>query len=89
MTPLTELGIKRAEEASANPILKDYQIIVSSSYTRALQTAAIISKNIGVKIKVEIDLHEFIPDKTFQVKGEEENKLLYKEFQIDEKPLQY
>lgn len=80
MAPLTELGIKQAEEVSWNPFLENCQIIVSLPYTRALQTAAIISKNTGLDIKVEVDIHEFIPDKTFQVKGEEENKILHKDF---------
>ncbi len=80
MAPLTELGIKQADEVSFNPLLKGCQVIVASPYTRALQTAAIISKNTGLDIKVEIDIHEFIPDKTFQVKGEEENKILHKDF---------
>ena len=47
MAPLTELGIKQAEEVSLNPLLENCQVIVSSPYTRALQTAAIISKKIG------------------------------------------
>ena len=34
----------------------------------------------SLNIQVEIDLHEFIPDKTFQVKGEEESKALHKDF---------
>jgi len=80
MAPLTELGIQQAEEVCANPLLRGCQMIVSSPYTRALQTAAIISKNTGLDIKVEVDIHEFIPDKTFQVKGEEENKRLHKDF---------
>ena len=80
MAPLTELGIKQAEEVSLSPLLKGCQIIVSSPYTRALQTAAIISRNVELEIKVEIDIHEFIPDKTFQVKGEDENKVLHKDF---------
>ena len=80
MAPLTELGIKQAEQVSVNPLLKDCQIIVSSPYTRALQTAAIISKNTRLDIKVEVDIHEFIPDKTFRLKGEDENKLLHEEF---------
>jgi len=80
MAPLTELGIRQAEEVSRNPKLNGCQIIISSPYTRALQTAAIISKNTGLNIKVEVDIQEFIPDKTFQVKGEAENKLLHKDF---------
>lgn len=80
LAPLTELGIVQSETASMNPRLKGSQIIVSSPYTRTLQTAAIISKNTGLDIKIEIDLLEFIPDKTFQVKGEAENKELHKEY---------
>ncbi len=80
MAPLTALGIAQAKEASKSPLLQGSQIIVASPYTRALYTAAIISKNADLDILVEIDLHEFLPDKTFRVKGEEENSKLHKEF---------
>jgi len=78
--PLTEKGIQQAIEVSSHPSLEGCQIIVTSPYTRALQTAAIISKNTGLDLRVEIDLHEFIPDQTFQLKGAEENKLLHEDF---------
>ena len=80
LAPLTDVGIKQAENVSLDSRLAGCQIIVASPYTRALQTAAIISKNTGLDIKVEMDIHEFIPDKTFQVKGEEENTALHKDF---------
>ena len=80
LAPLTSQGIRQAEAVSSNPLLKDCQLIVSSPYTRALQTAAIISKNTGLPIQVEVNIHEFIPDKTFQLKGEAENKALHKDF---------
>lgn len=80
LAPLSELGVRQAEDASLSPLLNECQVIVSSPYTRALQTAAIISKNTGLDIKVEVDIHEFIPDKTFQLRGEEESKLLHKDF---------
>ncbi len=78
--PLSPLGRQQAEAVSADPLLQDGQVIVSSPYTRALQTAAILSRNIQKEIRVEVDLHEFIPDKTFLVKGEEEDYLLHKDF---------
>lgn len=78
--PLSPLGVQQAEAVSADPRLHGAELIVSSPYTRALQTAAILSKNTGIPITVEIDLHEFIPDKTFQLKGEAENKALHKDF---------
>lgn len=78
--PFTELGIQQAQTVSADPRLNGAQLIASSPYTRALQTAAILSKNTGLDITVEIDLHEFIPDKTFRLKGESENRALHEDF---------
>ena len=39
---------------------------MSSPYTRALQTAAVISRKTGLEIKIETDLHEWLPDLSFQ-----------------------
>ena len=51
-----------------------------SGYTRALQTAAVISKSTRLELAVETDLHEQIFDKTFMVKGAEEAKALNLDF---------
>ena len=80
LAPLTDLGRQQAAQAADSPLLKGCQLIVASPYTRALQTAAIISRIAGLDLQVETDLHEFIPDKTFQVKGEAENAALHKDF---------
>ncbi|MBQ2954221.1 MAG: histidine phosphatase family protein [Clostridia bacterium] len=80
LAPLTDLGRQQAAQAAADPRLKGCQLIVASPYTRALQTAAIISRKTGLDIRVETDLHEFVPDKTFQVRGEAEDRLLHKDF---------
>lgn len=80
MAPLSEKGKRQAREVSSSTLLDKSQIIISSPYTRALQTAAIISKNTGLEIHVEVDLHEFIPDKSFQLLGEDENRKLHKDF---------
>jgi broad specificity phosphatase PhoE len=77
---LTQEGIKQADEVSRDPLLCGSELILSSPYTRALQTAAIISKNTQLDIIVEIDLHEFLPDKTFQYKGKEESDMLHTDF---------
>ena len=68
---LTENGILIAEKASHDSRLDDSDIIVSSPYTRALQTAAIISKNRQLNIKIELGIHEWIPDLTFGFCGKE------------------
>ncbi|MBP5660313.1 MAG: histidine phosphatase family protein [Lachnospiraceae bacterium] len=78
--PLSELGIAQAEETARDERLKNADIIVSSPYTRALQTAAIISRETGLKIKVETDLHEWIPDKRNRYATTEEAIALYEEF---------
>ena len=77
---LSKIGIEQVEKTAKDQRLKPAQIIVSSPYTRALQTAAIISRETGLKICVEVDLHEWIPDKTNQYKTSEEAFVLAKEF---------
>lgn len=68
LAPLTDNGVKQAEEAAKNPLIEGCSIIVSSPYTRYMQTAAIVSRIRNIPLKVEIDLHEWIPDLSFQNK---------------------
>lgn len=63
---LTELGVEQAEKRALDPILKGASLIISSPYTRALQTAAIISRMTQIPLTVENDLHEWMPDTTFK-----------------------
>lgn len=71
LAKLSPLGISQAEAVSKDERLKDADVILSSPYTRALQTAAIISKNTGISIAVETDLIEWMPDLTFAYAGPE------------------
>lgn len=64
---LTERGIKQAEKRAGDESLKDAELILSSPYTRALQTAAIISRITQIPLVVENNLHEWMPDKTFKL----------------------
>lgn len=64
LAPLTLNGVKDAYLASKDDILKGAEIIVSSPYTRALQTASILSKELDLDITIELDLMEWIPDKS-------------------------
>lgn len=68
MAPLTEIGEKQAEEAAHNELIRGTEIILSSPYTRCMQTSAIISRICNIPLKVEIDLHEWVPDLTYQNK---------------------
>ena len=72
LAPLTENGIRLAETVSMDERLSNAEIIVSSPYTRALQTAAVISKNRQLDIKIEVDLHEWMPDLSFRYSSKEE-----------------
>jgi broad specificity phosphatase PhoE len=65
---LTERGVMQAINVSSSFRLDDAELIVSSPYTRALQTAAIISRLRNLELTIENDLHEWMPDKTFRSK---------------------
>jgi len=62
LAPLSEKGIMQANETAKDERLKTAELIISSPYTRALQTAQIISKITGIEVRVELDLHEWLPD---------------------------
>ena len=79
--PLSECGLKQAEETAKDIRLLDADLIICSPYTRALQTAAIISREIDKEIVVEPELHEWVVDKTNSITSSEEVAMLGKEFQ--------
>lgn len=79
LAKLNEEYIEDVIKTSKDSRLKEATLIVSSPYTRALQTAAIISKETGLDIKVEPDLREWEPDKTYQYKAQE-MKEYYKDY---------
>ena len=80
LAPLSESGVKQAEQTAMDKRLKNADIIVSSPYTRALQTAHIISYHTGIKVVVESKLHEWQPDLTNQYKSAAEVIALKDEF---------
>ncbi len=65
LAPLTEEGEKEAFLLSKSDELKSADLILSSPHARTLQTASILAKELNLNLKVEIDLMEWIPDKTF------------------------
>ena len=79
--PLSERGLKQAEETAKDGRLSSADLIICSPYTRALQTAAIISRAIDKEIVVEPELHEWIVDKTNSIKSSEEVTMIGREFQ--------
>lgn len=79
--PLSERGVKQADETAKDARLMGADLIICSPYTRALQTAAIISRVIDKEIIVEPELHEWIVDKTNSITSSEEVAMLGKQFQ--------
>ncbi|MFC0215607.1 histidine phosphatase family protein [Paenibacillus chartarius] len=73
--PLTADGIAQAERAAEDPRLKRCELILSSPYTRALQTAAVVNRTLGLPLIVEFDLHEWTPD-SYKAESYEEIKRL-------------
>lgn len=63
---LTENGMSQSEERAKDALLEGAEIIVSSPYTRALQTAAVLSRHLNLPLAVENDLHEWMPDTAFR-----------------------
>ncbi len=70
--PLTQLGRLQIETIANDYRLADAEIILSSSYARALESAAILSRVLNKPLHVEYDLHEWLPQTdSLQVADEE------------------
>lgn len=80
LAPLSNKGCKQIKNTSKDSRLRNADLILSSPYTRALQTAAIISKKLKTKIVVETDLHEWKANKHYYYENDEQADNNYKEF---------
>lgn len=81
LAPLSDLGVSQIKETALNDTLKGSELIISSPYTRALQSASILSKELGIDIKIEVGLHEWIPNiKDYTHKSTEECMELYRDY---------
>ena len=58
---LNDEGIRQAENAAKDPRIQNTDLIVSSPYPRALQTAAIVSRAIDRPIEVAVGIFEWLP----------------------------
>ena len=63
--PLTDLGCDQIERLAKELRSLKRELIVSSPMTRALQSAAILSRLLDLPLRVEFDLHEWLLDLTF------------------------
>jgi len=65
LVPLTPRGVSQIERQADLLAVHDIQYVVSSPMTRALQSASIAAQRLAVHLRVEFDLHEWIPDLTY------------------------
>jgi len=60
---LTPTGAAQIEALADDPRLRSAEAILSSPYTRALQSAAILSRRLDLPLHIEYDLHEWLYDR--------------------------
>ena len=65
LASLAEKGKKQIKQTAKDERLQDADLIISSPYTRALQSAAILSRKLNVRLEVETDLHEWLANKNY------------------------
>jgi broad specificity phosphatase PhoE len=61
--PLTPLGRLQIDTIARDFRLQDAEAILCSSYARALESAALLSRALNKPLYVEYDLHEWLPQK--------------------------
>ena len=81
LSKLSKTGINQIKETSKDDRLKDVDIIISSPYTRALQTAAILSKELDIDIIIETDLFEWLANKKFIYEDDKIAEKSYEEYE--------
>lgn len=61
--PLTQLGRLQIDTIAKDYRLQEAEAILCSSYARALESAALLSRTLNKPLFVEYDLHEWLPQK--------------------------
>ena len=62
MMTLSETGMKQIHEAAKDSRIQNAELIITSPYGRTLHSAAILSKELNIEMRVETDLHEWLAD---------------------------
>ncbi|MCA9836797.1 MAG: histidine phosphatase family protein [Trueperaceae bacterium] len=63
LAPLTEIGRLQIATIANDFRLEEAEAVLCSSYARALESAALISRKLNKPLFVEYDLHEWLPQK--------------------------
>jgi len=78
LAPLSDVGRRQADKLAAGLDVSGVDMILSSPYTRALETAAALCRHTGLPLRVEVDLREWQPDTTCS--GVQPSQALYADF---------
>lgn len=79
MMTLSEKGIEQIKETAKDERLKDAELIIASPFGRTMHSAAILSKELNLDIRVETDVHEWMANTTtYEYVSDEEAIRLYK-----------
>ncbi len=66
LAPLSDEGVKQVAGQLGAVQEFNPEIVIASPMTRAVQTALVLRPGLQVPFMVEFDLHEWVPDRTFQ-----------------------
>ena len=80
LAPLSETGIGQIKKAAKDIRLQEANLILCSSYTRAVQSAAILSKELGLEIRIETDLHEWVANDLYIYEDDHTAEKAYEEY---------
>jgi broad specificity phosphatase PhoE len=81
LAPLTDSGEEQVRCQLGKIRECSPQIVISSPLTRAVHSASIVVADLQVPFKVEFELHEWIPDMTYQQQSFAEVQILQAEFE--------
>jgi broad specificity phosphatase PhoE len=81
LAPLSAQGVEQATEAARHLAGVGAVRLVSSPFTRTMQTASIVACHVGLLIEVEFDLHEWLPDNTFGWQDHDEVRVFLADFE--------
>jgi broad specificity phosphatase PhoE len=80
LAPLSPAGYEQATAAANSLAEAAASALVTSPFTRTMQTASIVSCRLGLPIQVEFDLHEWIPDDRFRWHTRAEVRVILADF---------
>ena len=78
MMTLSEKGMDQIKKTSKDERLANAELIIASPFGRTMHSAAILSKELNIDMKVETDLHEWLADGvTYEFLSDEEAMTAY------------